>query len=90
MLAGSNRVLDEIDADIGASQQRPYLVHAARGLALVDRNAAVVAIGFLPLLFSSLTPYVIVGLFLAAIIVLSWLSTVIALPALVAKVDNRR
>ncbi len=49
------------------------------------RNAAVAAVGFLPLLLSSLTPYVIVGLFLASIVVLSWLATVIALPALVSR-----
>ena len=34
-------------------------------------------------MFSSLTPYLIVGIFLATIIVLSWLATVVALPALV-------
>lgn len=56
----------------------------------LTRNAAVVAIGFLPLLFSSLMPYVIVGLFLGAIITLSWLSTVIALPALVSATERRR
>jgi len=51
----------------------------------LTRNAAVIAIGFTPLLFSSLTPYVIVGLFLASIIVLSWLATVVALPAAVGR-----
>jgi uncharacterized protein len=49
----------------------------------LSRNATVIAVGFLPLLFSALTPYVIVGLFLAAIIALSWLATVVALPAIV-------
>jgi hypothetical protein len=39
----------------------------------------------MPLLLSSLTPYVIVGLFLAAIIMLSWLATVVTLPALVTR-----
>jgi len=79
----------ELKSDLGSSALaiEAFAEEPARAL---SRNAAVVAIGFLPLLFSSLTPYVIVGLFLAAIIVLSWLSTVIALPALVAKVDNRR
>ena len=51
----------------------------------LTRNAAVIAVGFTPLLFSSLTPYVIVGLFLAGIIVLSWLATVVALPAVVTR-----
>ncbi|MEL6890865.1 MAG: MMPL family transporter, partial [Actinomycetota bacterium] len=47
----------------------------------LTRNAAVIAIGFTPLLLSSLTPYVIVGLLLASIIVLSWLATMLLLPA---------
>ena len=51
----------------------------------LSRNAAVIAVGFLPLLLSSLTPYVIVGLFLASIILLSWLATVVVLPALVSR-----
>ncbi|MCP4959490.1 MAG: hypothetical protein GY925_09510, partial [Actinomycetia bacterium] len=54
----------------------------------LTRNAAVIAIGFLPLLGSSLTPYVVVGLFLATIIVLSWLATMVALPALVGGNSN--
>lgn len=41
-------------------------------------------IGFLPLIFSSLMLYVIVGVFLASIIVLSWPATVVALQALVS------
>jgi uncharacterized protein len=49
----------------------------------LSRNAAVVAIGFMPLLLSSLTPYVIVGFFLSSIIVLGWLGTVVILPAVV-------
>ncbi|MEM9748989.1 MAG: MMPL family transporter [Actinomycetota bacterium] len=49
----------------------------------LTRNAAVIAIGFSPLLLSSLTPYVIVGVLLASIIVLSWLTTLVALPAAV-------
>ena len=48
----------------------------------LTRNAAVVAIGFTPLLLSSLTPYVVVGAFLSAILVVSWLMTLMGLPAL--------
>ena len=72
----------ELRADLGSSRLaiEAFAEEPARAL---SRNAAVVAVGFLPLLFSSLTPYVIVGVFLASIIVLSWLATVIALPALV-------
>lgn len=74
----------ELKADLGSSQRaiEAFAEEPARAL---SRNAAVVAVGFLPLLFSSLTPYVIVGVFLASIIVLSWLATVIALPALVGR-----
>ncbi len=77
----------ELKSDLGSSALAisAFAEEPARAL---SRNAAVVAIGFLPLLFSSLTPYVIVGLFLGAIIVLSWLSTVIALPALVTIRDR--
>ncbi len=72
----------ELRAELGDSGAAiaAFAEEPARAL---SRNAAVIAIGFTPLLFSSLTPYVIVGVFLATIIVLSWLATVIALPALV-------
>lgn len=50
----------------------------------LTRNAAVIAIGFMPLLASSLTPYVIVAIFLASIIVLSWFTTMVVLPAVCA------
>ena len=77
----------ELRADLGSSRAAidAFAEEPARAL---TRNAAVIAVGFLPLLFSSLTPYVIVGIFLASIIVLSWLATVVALPALV--VGRRR
>jgi predicted RND superfamily exporter protein len=77
----------ELRADLGSSSAaiEAFAEEPARAL---TRNAAVIAIGFLPLLFSSLTPYVIVGIFLGSIIVLSWLATVVALPALV--VGRRR
>ncbi len=72
----------ELRSDLGSSAAatEAFAEEPARAL---TRNAAVIAIGFLPLLFSSLTPYVIVGLFLATIIVLSWIATMVALPALV-------
>jgi predicted RND superfamily exporter protein len=77
----------ELRSDLGSSIAaiEAFAEEPARAL---TRNAAVIAVGFLPLLFSSLTPYVIVGIFLASIIVLSWLATVVALPALV--VSRRR
>jgi len=78
----------ELRADLGDSGLAiaAFAEEPARAL---SRNAAVIAVGFMPLLLSSLTPYVIVGLFLASIIVLSWLATVVALPALVARKSSR-
>jgi predicted RND superfamily exporter protein len=77
----------ELRSDLGSSVAaiEAFAEEPARAL---TRNAAVIAVGFLPLLFSSLTPYVIVGIFLGSIIVLSWFATVVALPALV--VGRRR
>ena len=77
----------ELRADLGSTSAaiEAFAEEPARAL---TRNAAVIAVGFLPLMFSSLTPYVIVGIFLGSIIVLSWLATVVALPALV--VGRRR
>jgi predicted RND superfamily exporter protein len=74
----------ELESDLGSSLLaiEAFAEEPARAL---SRNAAVVAVGFTPLLFSSLTPYVIVGFFLASIIVLSWLATVVALPAVVTR-----
>jgi len=75
----------ELKEDLGSNRLaiEAFAEEPARAL---SRNAAVIAVGFTPLLFSSLTPYVIVGLFLASIIVLSWFATVVTLPAIV----NRR
>jgi predicted RND superfamily exporter protein len=52
----------------------------------LTRNALIIAIGFTPLFLSSLVPYVVVGAFLAAIIVLSWLVTIVGLPAVTSSV----
>jgi hypothetical protein len=47
----------------------------------ITRNAIVIAIGFLPLLGSTLTPYSTVGFFLAAIMAVSCMVTLLLLPA---------
>ena len=47
----------------------------------LTRNAAVVGLGFTPLLLSSLVPYVVVGVLLSTILLLSWLATMVVLPA---------
>lgn len=48
----------------------------------ISRNAIVVAIGFTPLLLAPLTPYQTVGAFLAGIMSLSCLVTLMVLPAI--------
>ncbi|MGB3727272.1 MAG: MMPL family transporter [Glaciecola sp.] len=54
----------------------------------ISRNAIVIAIGFTPLLFSPLVPYITVGFFLASIMALSALVTLILLPALLMLGDK--
>ena len=41
----------------------------------ITRNALVIGVGFVPLLFSSLVPYVVVGVLLMTIMALSWAGT---------------
>jgi predicted RND superfamily exporter protein len=50
----------------------------------IARNAIVIAIGFTPLFFAPLVPYITVGAFMAAIMALSGLTTLILLPALMS------
>lgn len=47
----------------------------------IGRNVLVIAIGFVPMLFSSLVPYITVGTFFLAIMITSGLATLILLPA---------
>ena len=49
----------------------------------ISRNVLVIAIGFVPMLFSTLVPYITVGAFFLAIMVVSGLVTMLLLPALV-------
>jgi predicted RND superfamily exporter protein len=55
----------------------------------ISRNAIVIAVGFLPLLLAPLVPYRTVGFFLAMIMFVSWLATLLMLPALVKLLENR-
>jgi hypothetical protein len=48
----------------------------------IARNVLVIAIGFVPMLFSSLVPYITVGAFFLAIMLVSGLVTMLLLPAL--------
>ncbi len=55
----------------------------------ISRNAITIAVGFTPLLVAPLIPYRTVGFFLAAIMALSWLATLIILPALLSLLGRR-
>ncbi|MDH3547593.1 MAG: MMPL family transporter, partial [Gammaproteobacteria bacterium] len=50
----------------------------------IARNAIVIAIGFTPLFFTPLVPYITVGAFMAAIMALSGVATLVLLPALMS------
>ncbi|MFQ5354462.1 MAG: RND family transporter, partial [Thermodesulfobacteriota bacterium] len=55
----------------------------------IIRNAVVIALGFTPLLFAPLMPYKTVGFFMAAIMAVSGLVTLLVLPAIMAVLKNR-
>jgi hypothetical protein len=55
----------------------------------IARNVLVIAIGFVPMIFSSLVPYITVGSFFLAIMIVSGLVTMMLLPAL-SKIFNRK
>jgi predicted RND superfamily exporter protein len=55
----------------------------------ISRNAIVIAIGFTPLLLSPLMPYITVGFFLASIMMMSALVTLVLLPALLTLLNKR-
>jgi hypothetical protein len=54
----------------------------------ISRNAITVAVGFTPLLFAPLVPYKTVGLFLAAIMIVSWVATLFILAALITALQK--
>lgn len=55
----------------------------------ITRNAIVIAVGFLPLLASTLVPYQTVGFFLAAIMAISAVVTLVLLPSVVHLTQTR-
>jgi predicted RND superfamily exporter protein len=55
----------------------------------IARNVVVIAVGFLPLLLAPLLPYVTVGVFLAAILGISGVTTLFLLPALIRTLEGR-
>ena len=55
----------------------------------IARNIVVIALGFVPLLFSSLVPYITVGVFFLAIMALSGVATLLVLPGLLTFLGRR-
>lgn len=55
----------------------------------ISRNVIVIAVGFLPLLAAPLLPYKTVGIFLATILMISGIATLIILPALVSLLKEK-
>ncbi len=73
----------ELLAEVGsphAALER-FFEEPARAL---TRNALIIAIGFVPMFFASLVPYIVVGALLASIMLLSWLTTLLLLPSVIA------
>ncbi len=54
----------------------------------ITRNIIVIAAGFLPLLLAPLVPYQTVGVFLAAILLVSGIATLLLLPALIQVMEK--
>ena len=55
----------------------------------ITRNVIVIAIGFTPLLAAPLVPYKTVGVFLASIMVISGVATMLILPSLLTVLESR-
>jgi predicted RND superfamily exporter protein len=64
-----------------AAASREIFEEPARAIA---RNAIVIALGFTPLFFAALVPYITVGAFMASIMAISGLATLLLLPALMS------
>lgn len=77
----------ELIKQTGNFEQSMQLMFAEPGRAIM-RNAIVVAVGFTPLLFAPLMPYVTVGFFLASIMAISALVTLIMLPAVMKQIQH--
>ncbi len=75
-----------VDFGSWAKTAGPVFGEPARAIA---RNAIVVGIGFLPLLLAPLVPYQTVGIFIAAILLLAGVSTMLILPAAMTLLENK-
>ena len=63
----------------------PMFAEPARA---ITRNAIVVGVGFLPLLAAPLVPYQTVGMFIAAILLLAGVASLLILPALITLMEK--
>ena len=72
----------KIGAPSGTGAPISGLVHQSK--LIHYRNDLVIAIGFVPMDFASLLPYAVVGVLLASIMLLSWLASLLLLPAFIA------
>jgi uncharacterized membrane protein YdfJ with MMPL/SSD domain len=54
----------------------------------ISRNVVVVGVGFLPLLFAPLVPYKTVGIFIAAILLVAGVASLLILPALIRLLER--
>ncbi|WDE09319.1 MMPL family transporter [Thalassomonas viridans] len=77
----------ELRTELGSMKQALQRMYYEPGRAIF-RNAIVIAIGFTPLLLSPLVPYITVGFFLAGIMLVSALVTLVLLPALLTLTDK--
>jgi predicted RND superfamily exporter protein len=75
------RALAEEEASFSLALARVY-EEPARA---ITKNALIVALGFVPMFFASLTPYIVVGIFMASIMVLSWVVSLALLPSIIAR-----
>jgi predicted RND superfamily exporter protein len=78
----------ELADKLGDSRQalKAFFDEPARAL---TRNALIIAIGFVPMFFATLMPYIYVGAHLASVMLLSWLTTLLLLPALITLLPAR-
>jgi len=72
----------ELVAETGSALTALHRFYEEPARALT-RNALVISLGFLPMFASSLGPYLVVAAFLASIMILSWLTTMLVLPAII-------
>ncbi len=72
----------EIYSDKGSWQETNILMFQEPARA-ITRNAIVIAVGFLPLLFAHLIPYRTVGFLIASIMAVSAVATLIILPSMI-------